>query len=242
MGRDIFNLIRLLKAPSNLERFWDRASTTSLDSLFPCLTTLIIKNVFLISKLNLPSFSVKPSPLGLPLQALVEKSFSIFLVSRIYILKRCIKSGLSKLWTSRLGSEQVVLGVWTDLLWAGGWPPGGPFTPSPSRSLQKLLWNSILLQSSVSWCSPEAFFWWGKDKNRNVANTSTLLPAHTSWSFTLSWVICPVGDRGRACVRMPWGLSRLVGWGLTLFLKNSFMNLREGNSITRSILSVGWLC
>ena len=37
----------------------DRASTTPLDKLFQCLTTLTIKNLFLIFNLNLPSSSLK---------------------------------------------------------------------------------------------------------------------------------------------------------------------------------------
>ena len=40
----------------------DRASTTSLDSLF---TTLLVKNFPLTSNLNLPSFNLKPFPLVL---------------------------------------------------------------------------------------------------------------------------------------------------------------------------------
>ncbi|KAK4829612.1 hypothetical protein QYF61_005739 [Mycteria americana] len=64
---------RLLKAPSNLalNTSKDGASTTSLGNLFQCLTTLIGKNFFLISNLNLPSFSLKPLPLALSLHALV---------------------------------------------------------------------------------------------------------------------------------------------------------------------------
>ena len=54
------------------------ASTTSLCNLFQCLTTLTVKNFFLISNLNPPSFSLKPSPLVLSLHAL-EKFFSSFL-------------------------------------------------------------------------------------------------------------------------------------------------------------------
>ena len=38
----------------------DGAPTTSLGSLWQCLTTLTVKNLFLISSLNLPSSSLKP--------------------------------------------------------------------------------------------------------------------------------------------------------------------------------------
>lgn len=46
----------------------DEASTTSLRNIFQCPTTLIIKNAFLISSLNCPSFSLTPLPHVLPLQ------------------------------------------------------------------------------------------------------------------------------------------------------------------------------
>lgn len=42
-------------------------STASLGNLFQCLTTLIVENFFLMSDLNLPSFSLKPLPLVLSL-------------------------------------------------------------------------------------------------------------------------------------------------------------------------------
>jgi len=50
------------------------ASTTSVGSLFQCLTTLRVRNVFLIANLNLPSFNLKPLPLVLSLHALVKRS------------------------------------------------------------------------------------------------------------------------------------------------------------------------
>jgi len=55
MGRDTFHQTRLLKAPPSLALNTSRegAATTPLDNLFPCLTTLIVKNFFLISLLNL---------------------------------------------------------------------------------------------------------------------------------------------------------------------------------------------
>ncbi|KAK4827084.1 hypothetical protein QYF61_014186 [Mycteria americana] len=58
ISRDIFKYVRLLRAPSiltlNVSR--DGESTTSLGNLFQCLTTLILKNFFLVSSLNLPPF------------------------------------------------------------------------------------------------------------------------------------------------------------------------------------------
>jgi len=51
--------------PSNLALNTARegAATASLGSLFQCFTTLTVKNFFLISNLNLPSFSLQPFPL-----------------------------------------------------------------------------------------------------------------------------------------------------------------------------------
>jgi len=68
----------LLKALSNLalKTFREGASTTSLGNLFQCLTTLTEKNFFLISNLNLLSFSLKLLPLVLSLQALVKLSLN----------------------------------------------------------------------------------------------------------------------------------------------------------------------
>ncbi|KAK4818202.1 hypothetical protein QYF61_008586 [Mycteria americana] len=73
-SRDIFNKIRLLRVPSNLTLNVSRdgASTTSLGNLFQCLPTLIVKNFFLKSSLNLPSLSLKPLILVLSQQALLK--------------------------------------------------------------------------------------------------------------------------------------------------------------------------
>ena len=79
MGRNIFHLIRLLRAPSNppLNTAREGVSTTSLGNLLQCLSTLMVKNFFLISNPNLPSFSLKPLPLVLPLHALVKCPFQL---------------------------------------------------------------------------------------------------------------------------------------------------------------------
>ena len=67
---------RLLKAPSSLALNTSRegASTTSLGNLFQFLTTLTVKNFFLISNINLPSFSSKLLPPILSLHSLVKRS------------------------------------------------------------------------------------------------------------------------------------------------------------------------
>jgi len=61
VSRDIFSWIKVLRAPSN--QAWnisrDGASTTYLDNLFQCFTTLHVKIFFLLSSLNLHSLSLK---------------------------------------------------------------------------------------------------------------------------------------------------------------------------------------
>jgi len=56
-------------------------SATSLGILVQCLTTLTVKNFFLISDLNLPSFSFKLLPLVLSLHTLVKSPSPAFLQS-----------------------------------------------------------------------------------------------------------------------------------------------------------------
>jgi len=60
VDRDTFHQPRLLRAPSNLHTAREGAATASLDSLCQCFTSLVVKNFFLISNLNLPSFILKP--------------------------------------------------------------------------------------------------------------------------------------------------------------------------------------
>ena len=64
MGRDTFHQTTLLKALSSLALNTARegAVTASLGNLCQCLTTLMVKNFFLISNVNLPSFTLKPLP------------------------------------------------------------------------------------------------------------------------------------------------------------------------------------
>jgi len=75
VSRHIYHWIRLLRALCNLALNISRdgASITSLGSLCQCFTTLIVKNYFLVSSLNLPSFSLKPLPLVLSQQILLKK-------------------------------------------------------------------------------------------------------------------------------------------------------------------------
>jgi len=73
MGRDILHQTRVLRAPSNLALNTARegAATASLGNLGQCFTTLMVKNFFPISNLNLPSFSLQPFPLVRSLHTLV---------------------------------------------------------------------------------------------------------------------------------------------------------------------------
>jgi len=61
MDRDIFHQTRLLKAPFNLalNTARDGRATASLGNLGQGLTTLTVKNFFLISNLNLFFFGLK---------------------------------------------------------------------------------------------------------------------------------------------------------------------------------------
>jgi len=73
MGRDPTHQPRVLQAPSSLGLSAAREgeATAFLGNLGQGLTILRAKNFFLVSDLNLPAFSLKPSPLVLSLRALV---------------------------------------------------------------------------------------------------------------------------------------------------------------------------
>ena len=61
------------------ECFQEGPSTASLGNQFQCLTTLSVKNFFLISCLNLPSSSLKTFPLFLLVYALLKSPYPPFL-------------------------------------------------------------------------------------------------------------------------------------------------------------------
>jgi len=81
VSRDSFTQPRLLRAPSNLALNVPRAgaSTTSLGNLCQCFTTLMVKNFFLLSSLNVPSLSLKPLLLVLSQQTLLKRFSPSFL-------------------------------------------------------------------------------------------------------------------------------------------------------------------
>jgi len=71
----------MLRAPSSLTLnvSKDGASTISLGNLLQCLTTITVKNCFLISNLDLLSFSLKSYSLALSQQTLLKSLYSSFL-------------------------------------------------------------------------------------------------------------------------------------------------------------------
>ncbi|KAK4819472.1 LOW QUALITY PROTEIN: hypothetical protein QYF61_004698 [Mycteria americana] len=95
----------LLRAPSNLTLNVSRdgASTTSLGNLFQCFTTLIVKNFFLQSSLNLPSLSLKLLLLVLSQQALLKSLSPSLLEAPFKDWKAVIRSPRSLLF-SRLNN------------------------------------------------------------------------------------------------------------------------------------------
>jgi len=86
-----------------LEHSQGGASTAPLGNLFQCLTTLVVKNFFLISNLNLPSFNLKPlTPCPITTSP-SKKSLSSFLVGFFRYWKAAVRSHRSLLF-SRLNS------------------------------------------------------------------------------------------------------------------------------------------
>jgi len=75
-------LHQVLRAPFSLALSVSRYETytTSPSNLCQRLTTLIAKNFFLMSSLNLPSFGLKPSPLVLSKQS-AKESVPFFLIA-----------------------------------------------------------------------------------------------------------------------------------------------------------------
>ena len=109
-GRDPVHQPRLLKIASSLALSTARegAATVSLGSLGQGLTTLRVKNFFLISDLNLPSFSLKPSPLVLSLQAIqdyVSHDLKYFFDTNTYVL--CLEAS----------NKHFSLLYWKDAKW-----------------------------------------------------------------------------------------------------------------------------
>ena len=81
-------LHQVLRAPSSLTLSVSRngASTTSLGNLCQCLTTLTVKNFYLISNLNLPSLSLEPFLLVLSQQTLLKSLSLSFLQTSFHII------------------------------------------------------------------------------------------------------------------------------------------------------------
>ena len=81
------------------------AFTTYLGNLFQCVTTLWVKNFFLISNLNLPCLSLKPFPLSPSTDSVVvagllpDSSGSVLFTGSLY---RCV-------WMRRHGPSQATI-------------------------------------------------------------------------------------------------------------------------------------
>ena len=113
MNGNMHSYIRLPRALPGLalKISSDRASSISLGNLFHCLTTLTVKDFFLVSNLNLPSLSLKPLPLFLSQQPLLKSLSSSFLKLPFYILKGLyqVTSELSLLQAQQPRLSQPVL-------------------------------------------------------------------------------------------------------------------------------------
>ena len=101
--------MRMLRAPSNLtlSACMDGASTTTPGNLFQCLTTLIVKNYFLIYSLNIPSFSLKLFPLALSLQTLLKSLSPSFLQPPFKFQKATLRSPWSLLFSTLHSSSSL---------------------------------------------------------------------------------------------------------------------------------------
>ena len=64
-----------------------QAFTTSLGNLFLCVTTLCVKNFFLISNLNLPCPILKPFPVVLSLSTLINSHSPFLFIHPLQVLE-----------------------------------------------------------------------------------------------------------------------------------------------------------
>jgi len=138
MGRHIFHYIRLLKAPSQLtlNSSKEAASKTSLGILFQWFTTRIVKNFFLLSNLNLPSFTLKPLPLVLSLQVPLKSLSPFFLW--VSLSTERLRKGVPRVFSSpgwKISTLSAFLhrtGIPSLLLFL--WPSSGPALTGPHLS------------------------------------------------------------------------------------------------------------
>jgi len=139
---------QVLRAPSSLilSVSRDGASTTNLGNLCQCLTTCIIKNYFLISSLNLPSFSLKPSPPVLGQQILI-KSVPFSLTAPLYILIGTYRWTALKLWAEHIHIPHGTQRKHT------GW------VENELRKVEhRFLWNEGMKKCHVLWQYPKLRF------------------------------------------------------------------------------------
>lgn len=96
MGKDTFLWTTLLRVPLSLALNTSRdgePATSLRNRMFQCLTSLTVMNLFLVSNLNLDSFSLNKSSLVLSLSALeickvieFQSSYPIQFSSPVYFL------------------------------------------------------------------------------------------------------------------------------------------------------------
>ena len=99
----------------------------SLGNLCQCLTTLMVKNVFLISNLNLPSCSLEPFPLVLSLHTLVKSPSPSFLWAPFRYWKAALRSP----WTL-LQAEQPQL-----------------YISVPNHHIMRLIWKGAFCDCQI---------------------------------------------------------------------------------------------
>jgi len=104
-----YSQIRLPRALSSLtlKVSRDRASNTTLGNLLQCLTTLAVKDFFLISNLKLPYMSLKTFPLVLSPHMLLKSLSTSFLSLPFRYWQAAIRSPCS-LHLSRLNSPSCL--------------------------------------------------------------------------------------------------------------------------------------
>ncbi|KAK4824458.1 LOW QUALITY PROTEIN: hypothetical protein QYF61_015836 [Mycteria americana] len=113
----------------------DGASTTSLGTLFQCFTTLLGKNFFLKSSLNLPSLSLKPLLLVLSQQALLKSLSLSFLQAPFKYWKAAIRSPHSLLFSRLNKPNSLSLSSrGAPALGSFSWPSSGPAPAGPRPS------------------------------------------------------------------------------------------------------------
>ncbi|NXD64577.1 PCD23 protein, partial [Eolophus roseicapillus] len=147
------------KAPSSLalNTATDVAFTTSLGNLIQCLTTLTVRNFFLVSNLNFPCFSLYPLPLDLLLglgqqQDCLGAPAEFYLISLLFYF--CVLSGIIYL-ISALGHLTRSVLFLTVSARDGGGLPSATNAAVTVNILQTALAPAIFERSRYAFSVPE---------------------------------------------------------------------------------------